>query len=148
MVEYKENVEIPLKDLRRLYKSVRWLHYMRPKLLKTAYERSDYVISAWDGRRLIGVARAISDGVFNAYISDILVEPKYRRIGIAKELVNRVLKYYRGLYNITAVAEDKRGEKFLEKCGFTQRRISFRRMRQIKNVIMLTEERWHPHQVL
>jgi len=142
MVEYKENVKVPLTQLRRLYKSVRWLHYTRPKLLKTAYERSDYVVSAWDGRRVVGLARAISDGVFNAYVADILVEPGYRRRGIAKELLNKVFEHYKGLYNITVIAENKASEKFLETCSFTQKRTALRRMKQIKKVVMLKEGEW------
>ncbi|MCX7704434.1 MAG: GNAT family N-acetyltransferase [Planctomycetota bacterium] len=141
MIQYKEGNKIPLKELRRLYAAVRWLHFTRPKLLRTVYDRSDYVVSAWDGKKLVGVARAISDGVFNAYLPDVLVDPQYRRIGIARELVRRILKHYDGLYNITVVAEDEGGRAFFYNCGFTQMRVALRRMRPIKRVVMLKEGR-------
>jgi ribosomal protein S18 acetylase RimI-like enzyme len=141
MIEYKEGNRIALKELKRLYAAVRWLHFLRPRLLKAVYDRSDYVVSAWDGKRLAGVARVISDGVFNAYIPDVLVDPQYRRMGIARELVRRVIERYKGLYNITAVAEDDGGRVFFYNCGMTQMRTAMRRMQPIKKVAMRKEGR-------
>jgi GNAT superfamily N-acetyltransferase len=52
---------------------------------------SRFVVSAWDGDVLVGFARAISDGVKNAYVTDVVVRVDHRRQGIGAELVRRLL---------------------------------------------------------
>ncbi len=42
------------------------------------------------GNGLIGMARAISDGVSDAYIQDVVVHPDWRRRGIGVQLVRHV----------------------------------------------------------
>jgi PAS domain S-box-containing protein len=41
--------------------------------------------------RLVGFARAISDGAFNAYISTVAVLPEYQKRSIGRELIRRLL---------------------------------------------------------
>ena len=49
-------------------------------------------IGAWDGPRLIGSVRVLTDGYFFATIPEILVDPDYQRRGIGRELMNRALQ--------------------------------------------------------
>ena len=44
-------------------------------------------IGAWDGRRLVGSVRVLTDGYFFATIPEILVDPAYRRRGIGRHLM-------------------------------------------------------------
>ena len=47
-----------------LYRSVGWTSYLRrPGLLKEAYARSLLTLAAHDGTQLVGVIRAVGDGV-------------------------------------------------------------------------------------
>lgn len=48
-------------------------------------------IGAWDGTRLVGVVRVLSDGYTFSAIADILVDPEYQRIGIGRALMKRAL---------------------------------------------------------
>jgi GNAT superfamily N-acetyltransferase len=48
-------------------------------------------IGAWDGDNLIGSVRLLTDGYFLATVSEILVDPAYRRQGIGRELMRRVV---------------------------------------------------------
>jgi ribosomal protein S18 acetylase RimI-like enzyme len=48
-------------------------------------------IGAWDGDQLVGSVRLLTDGYFLATISEILVDPAYRRRGIGRELMRRVV---------------------------------------------------------
>ena len=45
------------------------------------------VISAWDGPRLIGICRALTDFSYCCYLSDLAVESAYQGQGIGSELV-------------------------------------------------------------
>ncbi len=49
------------------------------------------VAAAFDGDRLAGMARALSDGASDAYIQDVVVDPAYRKQGIGGALVRLLL---------------------------------------------------------
>jgi GNAT superfamily N-acetyltransferase len=48
-------------------------------------------IGAWDGERLVGAVRILTDGYFFATVPEILVDPDYQRRGIGRELMLRAL---------------------------------------------------------
>ena len=50
---------------------------------------ANLVVSAWDGDKLIGVARSLSDFCYATYLSDIAVRLAYQRKGIGRELIRR-----------------------------------------------------------
>ena len=56
---------------------------------------------------IIGMGRAISDGVSDAYIQDITVNKSFRRRGIASRIVEELVKklHEDGLYWIGLIAE-------------------------------------------
>lgn len=49
------------------------------------------VLGVWDGDRLIGVARVISDGVYNAQVVDVIVDEAYRARRITFQMHPRYL---------------------------------------------------------
>ena len=53
---------------------------------------ANLVVSAWDGDRMIGVARSLTDFAFATYLADIAVRLAYQRQGIGRELVKRTQK--------------------------------------------------------
>jgi len=140
-IEIREGADLPLKQVRELYRMVRWLHWMRPRLLKLALQRSDLVVSAWDGRRLIGLVRVLSDGCFNAYIPDILVHPDYHRRGIGRMLIKRIIERFPHVYNMTVVAEEEGGRRFFHSVGFSDERVALRIMRPIRSVVKVQLKR-------
>jgi len=48
-------------------------------------------IGAWDGARLVGAVRLMTDGYFFATVPEILVDPDYQRRGIGRQLMHRAL---------------------------------------------------------
>jgi ribosomal protein S18 acetylase RimI-like enzyme len=48
-------------------------------------------IGAWQGERLVGAVRVLTDGYFFATVPEILVDPDYQRRGIGRELMFRAL---------------------------------------------------------
>jgi GNAT superfamily N-acetyltransferase len=53
---------------------------------------ANLVVSAWDGEKLVGVARSLSDFCFCTYLSDLAVRLAFQRQGIGKELIRRTQK--------------------------------------------------------
>jgi ribosomal protein S18 acetylase RimI-like enzyme len=49
-------------------------------------------LGAWDGTRLVGSIRILTDGYFFATIPEILVDPDYQRRGIGQRLMELALE--------------------------------------------------------
>lgn len=49
-------------------------------------------IGAWDGARLVGSIRILTDGYFFATIPEVLVDPDYQRRGIGRALMEQALE--------------------------------------------------------
>ncbi|MGE4506326.1 MAG: GNAT family N-acetyltransferase [Desulfovibrionaceae bacterium] len=68
-----------------------------PEKLRLAFERSALVRFAKDGERLVGMARAISDGVYQAVIYDVCILPEYQGKGLGSRLVASLMEALPGL---------------------------------------------------
>ena len=72
------------------YQAVGWSTYTHdPETLAAAFAGSTDLTRAWRGRRLAGLARAVSDEASVWYLQDLLVHPDFWRLGIATQLVER-----------------------------------------------------------
>jgi predicted N-acetyltransferase YhbS len=58
--------------------------------IRRMVEGGNLIVTAWDGDRLVGIARALTDFSYCCYLSDLAVDAPYQRQGIGKELVRRV----------------------------------------------------------
>lgn len=63
-----------------------------PEQLFKAMQGSWYLICAWHGETLIGMARVVSDGYLNTYLCGLGVLPDYRHQGIGTKLTQMVIK--------------------------------------------------------
>jgi len=62
-----------------------------PGALRASFERSQHVVIARDGDRVVGMARLLSDGVCNAYLLDVWTMSAYRRQGIGAAMVRQLM---------------------------------------------------------
>ncbi|WP_233603246.1 GNAT family N-acetyltransferase [Pedobacter sp. KBW06] len=51
------------------------------------YANSNLIVSAWDGDKLVGIARSLTDFCYSCYLSDLAVHLDYQKSGIGKQLV-------------------------------------------------------------
>jgi len=72
-----------------------WAQDRKIEDLEVAIANSEPVISVWDAQRLIGFARATSDGIYRATIWDVVIHPDYRGAGLGNKLVETVLSHPR-----------------------------------------------------
>jgi ribosomal protein S18 acetylase RimI-like enzyme len=56
--------------------------------LQLMLEHGNVLITAWDGEKLVGVSRALTDFSFCCYLSDLAVDEAYQRQGIGKRLID------------------------------------------------------------
>ena len=50
-------------------------------------EKADLTCTAWEGEKLVGVARSLTDFVYCCYLSDLAVDVDYQRRGVGLELI-------------------------------------------------------------
>jgi GNAT superfamily N-acetyltransferase len=75
-----------------LLRSVGWdLRAAEPASLEQAIAGSAEFASAWDGERLIGTARSITDGGQNALIATVVVHPAYQGLGIGERMMHLLI---------------------------------------------------------
>ena len=81
---------LALDALRRsLLRSVGWdLRASEPASLERALAGTIEFATAWDGDRLIGSARSITDGAQNAIIATVVVHPAYQGLGIGEQMMH------------------------------------------------------------
>jgi len=49
-------------------------------------KNSNLMITAWDGEKLIGIARSVTDFHYACYLSDLAVDKKYQNEGVGSKL--------------------------------------------------------------
>ena len=59
------------------------------RCVKAMIERADLICTAWDGPKLVGVARSVTDFEYCCYLSDLAVDVAYQKQGIGRELVRQ-----------------------------------------------------------
>ena len=75
------------------------------------------VYSAWDGDKLVGMVCVMDDGIMNAYVHYLLVDPNYHGKTIGRTLVDMVKEKYKDYMRIVVVVYDEE-QRFYENCGF------------------------------
>jgi len=75
--------------------------------LLNALNNSHTLITAWDGKQLIRLGNAISDGYLVVYYPHLLVHPNYQQMGVGKEIVRRMKVIYSGFHQHIVVADGK-----------------------------------------
>lgn len=117
---YKIGNTDKVNEVKSLYEDAEWTSYTKdiPKLIK-ALNSSLYIITAWDGDKLVGLTRVVGDGLTIIYIQDILVRKSYKRKGIGTELLQKVLNNFKDVRQKVLLTDEKQEtRKFYEKNGF------------------------------
>ena len=119
-MEIKKEKDISIEQLLSLYNSVGWKNYTdEPGKLREAVRNSTFVVSCWDGYKLVGLARGMSDDVSIFYLQDILVNPDYQGKGIGSKLLKHCLENHKDVrQKVLITDDDDRLFRFYESLGF------------------------------
>jgi predicted N-acetyltransferase YhbS len=60
-----------------------------PDRIAKMLEHGNLMITARDGKKLIGIARSLTDFAFCCYLSDLAVDKAYQKQGIGKALIEK-----------------------------------------------------------
>lgn len=88
----------------------------QPDVCERVFGNSDLVCFAWDGEKLVGMARALSDGERQSVIYDMCILPEYQGKHIGKTMLSQMLERLNTSTTILWAVPGKEG--FYEQLGF------------------------------
>lgn len=106
-------------DIQRMLSTAYWCPGITESEIRKGIENWALVVGAYlENNRQIGFLRVVSDKIRFAYLLDVVVSEKYRRRGIAGEMVRHTLSHpeLRDVYQWLLATRDAHG--LYEKCGF------------------------------
>ena len=116
-IDLRDGGAIPEKQVNELFAALGWTEFdgLLPELLLN----STYVVSAWDGARLVGMARVVSDRVYVSTLQQVGVHPDYQRQGLGSELVRRCVAQFAHTQFLLTI-DDETNATFYDRFGFTR----------------------------
>lgn len=123
MIEFKNNLnETDWEKLVDLYDETNMflgLGRMREtEKIRRAFQKSHQYVSAWDSDIIVGAGRIISDGECYGWIHDVAVLLSYRKQGIGRSIVEKLIKENAGL--LIGLTSSFEAVDFYSKLGFNK----------------------------
>ena len=120
MIKYRDNETITAEQAIDLYKRST-LGERRPidniATFKAMLKNANLTITAWDGEKLVGISRSLTDFAYVAYLADLAVDEQYQRAGIGKQLIEETKERLGPECMIVLLAAPKANE-YYEHIGF------------------------------
>src|SRR5689334_20583513 len=117
-ISFSDRKDIDLSQLLRLYQQAPWTKGRTAEQTQQMLVHTNLVVSAWDGDRLVGFGRVLTDYVFRASIWDIIVDKGYQCRGIGSDLVRHILHHPK-LQHVELFWLCTRMPGFYERLGFS-----------------------------
>ena len=91
MIQFLVNRYPDIKNILGLYENAQMVRPVADEeRIARMFINSNLVISAWDGGRLVGLVRALTDQCYSCYVSDLAVDAEYRGRGIGLKLMELI----------------------------------------------------------
>jgi ribosomal protein S18 acetylase RimI-like enzyme len=118
-VIFREDLNFDVQQALDLCSTVEWATGRDIDSMRDALRNSTLVITAWLDRRMVGMARVVSDGVFYATIWDVIVCPTCRGRGIGRDIMQRIIRHPKvKRLEFVALFSAAGKEGFYERLGF------------------------------
>lgn len=104
-----------LHEMMEVYASVGWTKHTN-EIIKQVFEASNVIALVTFNDRIIGFGRAMTDGVFNAAIYDVVVHQEFQGQGIAKKIMDFLLDKLGNVSCIHLISTTG-NEEFYQKLG-------------------------------
>lgn len=119
MITISERKDFDPALLVRLYDCASWARARTVDGIRDMLAHTDLAISAWDGTKLVGFGRVLTDYVYRASVWDVIVDPDYQGQDIGTKIMDRIL-HHPSLARVELYwlcTRDK--QAFYEKLGFS-----------------------------
>ncbi|MBL8130897.1 MAG: GNAT family N-acetyltransferase [Anaerolineae bacterium] len=111
-------------DVARLFAQTGWTRTRTEEQISQMLIATPLVLAAFDGDRLIGIARVLTDDLFRAYVEDVIVDESCRGRGIGKQIMEALMERLAHVEEITFNCEEHL-IPFYEQFGFERFSMTF-----------------------
>ncbi len=120
MVHYKRELDgVDWAEMKATLKEDKFDNGRTELQYKRSFENSFTTCIAYFDGKIIGTARALSDGVGNAYVADVWTLSEYRRKGIARKMMALLIEDLQGQHVYLQTDDDTL--EFYVALGFKER---------------------------
>ena len=107
-LEYSFDREVTAEGLHRLMLQTGWGKYRTVERLRDMLSAGIVTLGAWDGDKLVGFVKVMTDGAYRALIEDVIVDEPYRGKGVGTRMMQMVTKKYDNVeHTYLITGEDK-----------------------------------------
>lgn len=121
-VDYRTGNDLDLSEVIELY-NASTLGERRPTAdrdrMAAMLRHANLVVTAWHARKLVGLARTLTDFVYVGYLADLAVHAGYQRRGIGKGLIART-RAEMGPKSTLVLLAAPRAAEYYPHVGFTR----------------------------
>jgi ribosomal protein S18 acetylase RimI-like enzyme len=118
MIIFSDRKDIDPAQLVALYRYAPWASTRISEDAREMLIHTDVAITAWDGNRLVGFGRVLTDYVYRASIWDVIVDNAYQGQDIGTQIIQRILEHP-DLKRVELFWLCTRSPGFYEKLGFS-----------------------------
>ncbi len=93
MITFSDSKDLNPQHLLVLFEQAEWAIGRSLEDTQRMLAHTDVIISAWDGSKLVGFGRVLTDFVYRASIWDVIVDRDYKDQDIGKGLVQGILTH-------------------------------------------------------
>ncbi len=97
-VTFSEKKSLQPEQLLTLFQQAPWAKGRTLDDAREMLRHTDVALCAWDGDRLVGFGRVLTDFVYRATIWDVIVDEAYQKQGINLSLLSDSVKRFRVFY--------------------------------------------------
>jgi ribosomal protein S18 acetylase RimI-like enzyme len=120
MIDYKTFSANLIEEVEEIYRAEGWHTYLQNhEKLARAFEKSLYILGAFDGENLVGFVRCVGDGEHILIVQDLIVKRKYRKMGIGTHLFKHVWDVFKHvrMFQVTTDISDETDNHFYRSFG-------------------------------
>lgn len=119
-ITYLNKKMIAPDELKNLFDSVGWAQNLTPDQLQCAIFKSSHSVSAWNGKKLVGLIRSMNDDIYSSNIDLLLVHKDYQHQGIATNLIKELLSDIKHIQYISTSPNERKNFHLYQQFGFEE----------------------------
>jgi len=119
-ISYSDRKDLSPRAVQALFRRLEWSDWWTQKDIAWYLEHALRVLSAWRGRKLLGLGTLVGDGRIDVHLSMLIVDEPYQRQGIGTEIVDRLVEEVRQMqpYSFQTDVFSEHAERLYARFGF------------------------------
>lgn len=116
-ITIKSDKKITAAQLKAVIQASGLVRRLETERLEKMLQNADFLITAWEGKKLVGFARGLTDFADVAYLADLAVSEAYWDRGIGRRLIAGAEQTVGADVNIVLLASEK-AQDYYRKVGY------------------------------